>query len=158
MKSGLLLRRIRVDPARSGERSKNLPFLSRGPVEIELRSPLTLLVGENGSGKNTLLEAVAANCAIRPRRRPQLHRDRGRARGHRDLGRGGSELWRSPAKRTFSPCRPVSHSCRLHIIANMIDKSALLFLSPLQRNMPFRTSFDRYKKAKPVVIRQEMLA
>ncbi len=66
MKSGLLLRRIRVNSARGGERSKNLPFLSRGPVEIELRSPLTLLVGENGSGKTTLLEAVAANCAIRP--------------------------------------------------------------------------------------------
>jgi len=66
VKSGLLLRRIRVDPARSGELSKNLPFLSRGPVEIQLRSSLTLLVGENGSGKTTLLEAVAANCAIRP--------------------------------------------------------------------------------------------
>ncbi len=66
MKGGLLLRRIRVDPALGGERRKNLPFLSRGPVEIELRSPLTLLIGENGSGKTTLLEAVAANCAIRP--------------------------------------------------------------------------------------------
>ncbi len=66
MKGGLLLRRIRVDPAHGGERSKTLPFLSRGPVNIELRSPLTLLIGENGSGKSTLLEAVAANCAIRP--------------------------------------------------------------------------------------------
>ncbi len=66
MKGGLLLRRIRVDPTRGAERSKNLPFLLRGLVEIELRSPLTLLIGENGSGKTRLLEAVAANCAIRP--------------------------------------------------------------------------------------------
>jgi len=66
VKGGLLLRRIRVDPTRGAERSKNLPFLSRGPVDIELRSPLTFLIGENGSGKTTLLEAVAANCAIRP--------------------------------------------------------------------------------------------
>jgi predicted ATPase/Icc-related predicted phosphoesterase len=64
--ASLLLRRIRVDPARGGERVKRLPFLSRGPVDIELRSPLTLLVGENGSGKTTLLEAVAARCAIQP--------------------------------------------------------------------------------------------
>ncbi len=66
MRGELLLRRIRVDPARGGERTKTLPFLSRGPVDIELRSPLTLLIGENGSGKTTLLEAIAANCAIRP--------------------------------------------------------------------------------------------
>jgi predicted ATPase/Icc-related predicted phosphoesterase len=63
---GLLLRRIRVDPARGGARAKNLPFLSRGPVDIELRGSLTFLIGENGSGKTTLLEAVAANCATRP--------------------------------------------------------------------------------------------
>jgi predicted ATPase/predicted phosphohydrolase len=62
----LLLSQIRVDPARGGERIARLPFLSRGPVEIKLRSPLTLLIGENGSGKTTLLEAVAARCAIRP--------------------------------------------------------------------------------------------
>lgn len=43
-----------------------LPFLSRGPVQVQLRSPLTFLVGENGSGKTTLLEAIAARCAIRP--------------------------------------------------------------------------------------------
>ena len=66
MSRGLLLRTIRVDPARGGERIGRLPFLSHGPVEIELRSPLTLLIGENGSGKTTLLEAIAARCAIRP--------------------------------------------------------------------------------------------
>ncbi len=62
----LLLRGFRIDPARGGERIERLPFLSHGPVEIELRSPLTLLIGENGSGKTTLLEAIAARCAIPP--------------------------------------------------------------------------------------------
>lgn len=54
--AGLLLSRVRVDPARGGERMERLPFLSHGPIDIELRGPLTLFVGENGSGKTTLLE------------------------------------------------------------------------------------------------------
>ena len=65
-KQGPLLRSVRIDPALGGERTLRLPFLSAGPVEVELRSPLTFLIGENGSGKTTLLEAVAARCAIRP--------------------------------------------------------------------------------------------
>jgi predicted ATPase len=64
--AALLLHHIRIDPARGGGRIERLPFLSHGPVDIELRSPLTVLVGENGSGKTTLLEAIAARCAIRP--------------------------------------------------------------------------------------------
>jgi predicted ATPase len=63
---GLLLGGFRIDPSSGGERIKRLPFLSHGPVEIQLRSPLTFLIGENGSGKTTLLEAIAARCAIRP--------------------------------------------------------------------------------------------
>jgi predicted ATPase len=63
---GLLLRSVRIDPARGGERIERLPFLANDPVEIEFRSPLTFLIGENGSGKTTLLEAIAARCAIRP--------------------------------------------------------------------------------------------
>ena len=65
-KATLLLRSFRVDPAKAGERASRLPFLSHGAVEIELRRPLTFLIGENGSGKTTLLEAIAARCAIRP--------------------------------------------------------------------------------------------
>jgi predicted ATPase len=66
VKPGLLLHRIRVDPARGGERLRRLPFLAHGPVDIQLRKPVTFLIGENGSGKTTLLEAIAARCAIRP--------------------------------------------------------------------------------------------
>jgi predicted ATPase len=62
----LLLRGFRIDPTRGSERIERLTFLSHGPVEIQLRCPLTFLIGENGSGKTTLLEAIAARCAIRP--------------------------------------------------------------------------------------------
>jgi len=61
-----LLRAVRIDPARGGERVERLPFLSHGPVEIQFQGPLTFLIGENGSGKTTLLEAIAARCAIKP--------------------------------------------------------------------------------------------
>ena len=66
MKRGPLLSSFRIDPSRGGDRIERLPFLSHGPVEVQLRSPLTFLIGENGSGKTTLLEAIAARCAIRP--------------------------------------------------------------------------------------------
>ncbi len=65
-KARLLLHGFRVDPALGGPRIERLPFLSHDPVDVQLRSPLTFLIGENGSGKTTLLEAIAARCAIRP--------------------------------------------------------------------------------------------
>ncbi len=66
MKHCLLLRGFAVDPARGGERVMRLGFLAHGPVSVSLRSRLTLLIGENGSGKTTFLEAIAARSAIRP--------------------------------------------------------------------------------------------
>jgi predicted ATPase len=62
----LLLRGVRVDPSRGGERIARLPFLSHGPVALTFHTPVTFLIGENGSGKTTLLEAIAARCSIRP--------------------------------------------------------------------------------------------
>ena len=54
---------------------------------MDLQSPLTFLVGENGCGKTTLLEAVAAQCAIRP--------DGGRSYAETDDNRDATAL--SPA-------------------------------------------------------------
>jgi predicted ATPase len=54
---------VSVDAEKAG---RTLPFLSTGPAKIEFKTPLTLLVGENGCGKTTLLEAIAVRCGIRP--------------------------------------------------------------------------------------------
>jgi predicted ATPase len=63
--SARFLRRIDIDPTLAGR--AGLPFLASGAVSIEFRRPITVLIGENGCGKTTLLEAIAANAAIRPR-------------------------------------------------------------------------------------------
>lgn len=41
-----------------------MPVFGRGDLEIEIRSPLTIIVGENGAGKSTLLEAIAQQCGF----------------------------------------------------------------------------------------------
>lgn len=62
----MLLSRVRIDGALAGDAAIRLPCLQHGPLEIAFRAPLTVLVGENGSGKTTILEAIAARCGIRP--------------------------------------------------------------------------------------------
>lgn len=56
-----MLRRIRFPDTdgRAGEFPFNIPAL-RGLGALEVATPVTLLVGENGSGKSTVLEALAA--------------------------------------------------------------------------------------------------
>jgi predicted ATPase len=61
-----LLFGITIDPAKTGQRLARLPFLKNGPVEIRLMKPITILAGENGCGKTTLIEAIAAKCGIKP--------------------------------------------------------------------------------------------
>lgn len=61
-----LLRGFSVDPRRAGGRAARLSFLAAGPVRVQLERPITVLVGNNGCGKTTLLEALAAKCSIRP--------------------------------------------------------------------------------------------
>ncbi len=61
-----LLYGITIDPAKAGPRLARLPFLQKGPVDIRLSKPITILAGENGCGKTTLIEAIAAKCGIRP--------------------------------------------------------------------------------------------
>src|SRR5665213_298819 len=55
------LRRVWLDPARIADRETYpfcLPFL-RDDFELSFDRPITIIVGENGTGKSTLLEGVA---------------------------------------------------------------------------------------------------
>ena len=62
----MLLLSVRIGGARAGEATLCPPRLQHGHLEITFRAPLTILVGENGGGKTTILEAIAARCGIRP--------------------------------------------------------------------------------------------
>jgi predicted ATPase len=44
-----------------------LPFMRRGGFELEFANPITFLVGENGTGKSSLLEAIARNAGFNSR-------------------------------------------------------------------------------------------
>jgi predicted ATPase len=55
------LKRIWLDPTRVGDLETypfGLPFL-RGGFDLSFERPITIIVGENGTGKSTLLEAIA---------------------------------------------------------------------------------------------------
>lgn len=41
-----------------------MPVFGRGDLEIDIHSPITVIVGENGAGKSTLLEAIAHQCGF----------------------------------------------------------------------------------------------
>lgn len=42
----------------------NLPILQQGKLRIRFTKRVTIMVGENGTGKSTLLEAIAAQCGF----------------------------------------------------------------------------------------------
>lgn len=42
----------------------SLPIFAGGKFNLEFSRPISILVGENGSGKSTILEAVAAHCGF----------------------------------------------------------------------------------------------
>jgi predicted ATPase len=55
------LRRVWLDPERVADREAYpfcLPFL-RHEFELEFDRPITIIAGENGTGKSTLLEGIA---------------------------------------------------------------------------------------------------
>src|SRR5689334_13739472 len=62
------LRRIELRPEklRAGEFPFTLPFLAGGRFHLDLTAPVTVLVGENGTGKSTLLEAIAQHVGFNP--------------------------------------------------------------------------------------------
>lgn len=56
------LKRVWLDPSRVADAAAYpfcLPFLSHG-FELDFERPITVIVGENGTGKSTLLEGIAA--------------------------------------------------------------------------------------------------
>lgn len=57
------LKRILLDPERVADWEKypwNLPLFRGREFELEFTTPITIIVGENGTGKSTLLEAIGA--------------------------------------------------------------------------------------------------
>jgi len=47
-----------------GQYSLNLPLVQNAGLDIRFDNPVTIIVGENGSGKSTILEAVAGACGF----------------------------------------------------------------------------------------------
>ena len=60
------LRRLSLirEAMRPDEYPFSLPVLRSGALEIEFARRVTIFVGENGTGKSTLLEAIAHNCGF----------------------------------------------------------------------------------------------
>lgn len=57
------LKRIWLDPGRIEDRDTYpfcLPLFRDGDFELSFEAPITIVVGENGTGKSTLLEAIGA--------------------------------------------------------------------------------------------------
>jgi predicted ATPase len=44
----------------------SVPFVARGILDLSFSVPITVVVGENGTGKSTLLEAIADACGFNP--------------------------------------------------------------------------------------------
>lgn len=69
------LRELRFEPP-GGRREFpfNIPLFSRA-FEIEFKKAITIIVGENGTGKSTLLESIAAKCGFALEGGNRNHRD-----------------------------------------------------------------------------------
>ncbi len=50
----------------TGKYPFSLPLLKQHDLDISFLRPITIVVGENGTGKSTLLEAIAAGCGFNP--------------------------------------------------------------------------------------------
>jgi predicted ATPase len=73
------LKRLAVLPERmqAGAYPFDLPILEEGRLAFDFERSITFFVGDNGTGKSTLLEAIARQCGfgVRGGSRNQAHRD-----------------------------------------------------------------------------------
>jgi predicted ATPase len=68
LKAPFLLRIAEIPGKREPERFPfTLPFMRRGGFALDFTAPVTFLVGENGTGKSSLLEAIARNAGFNAR-------------------------------------------------------------------------------------------
>lgn len=77
----------------------NLPLI-RQWQELELSAPVTIFVGENGTGKSTVMEAVAAAAKMVTVGSQDIHRDPSLA-GVRELGKRARLVWNKRTKKGF---------------------------------------------------------
>ena len=87
------LRRVTLHPdrVRRGEHPFDLPILSRG-LDLTFSTPVTFLVGDNGTGKSSLLEALAWSCGFPSRGGTREYRFEEDEDGHA-LGRALALSW-----------------------------------------------------------------
>ena len=98
----MFLDAIRARPG--GLDGEGFPFdlaVLRGFEELRLTTPVTFLVGENGSGKSTVLEAIAAGvgCRLGSARLARLRRRASSRRGGPTDAAGGRETTGVPTDR-----------------------------------------------------------
>ncbi|MCF2504282.1 AAA family ATPase [Dyadobacter sp. CY107] len=67
-----LINAITTEIGNSSEYPFNIPVLANG-LDLEFTSNVTFFVGENGSGKSTILEAIAIKCGFNPAGGNQNH-------------------------------------------------------------------------------------
>lgn len=95
------LRSINIDP--KVKRLRAFPFnisLFQNLQHLEFRSPITFFVGENGTGKSTLLEALAAGAGLDAIGGAELHQDETLAHSRR-LAEHIKMVWQKKTRRGF---------------------------------------------------------
>jgi len=94
------LRTISVQPAPSDRFPFNLPVVQTWPSPLEFTTPVTFFVGENGSGKSTILEAMATAANMITAGRAEASQDAS-LESVRRLGDGMRLSWNKRTRRGF---------------------------------------------------------
>ena len=90
---------LREDRRAPGTFPFDIPLIANG-LDVTLSTPVTFLVGENGSGKSTVLEALAWSVGFGAQGGNRDHRFEENAEGHA-LGRALKLIWRQRTTEGF---------------------------------------------------------